>query len=214
MQITPTFFQLELGSVNAFLALEPEPLLIDTGMPGRAPTILASLAEHGLAPDELGHIVLTHHDADHIGSALAVKAATGATVYAHRLDAPCIAGTTPRKPWLKHISARLFRAPTFSVDVELMGGETIGGWQILHTPGHSPGHISLYRPPLLVTGDLLRSGDTVHEMFRLTMLDPLLARESIRPLLNLDFDILVSAHGGPTYDAKPKLKALVDAWQA
>ena len=220
MEIMPGLHQITVGRtgpnpVNAYLALGAEPLLVDTGMPGQAEGIARYVESLGLEPTALRHIVLTHHDLDHIGSALELRQVTGARIHAHRLDAPCVAGQEPRRPWSKRITASLLGKVAFAVDELLEGEEEIAGWQVIHTPGHSMGSISLYRPPALIVGDLLLTGkDRCREMWRITMQDAQLARASIRKLAELEVDVLLCGHGQPLFGARPKLQALVSSWAA
>lgn len=75
------------GMVNSFLLIGERPIVVDTGVPGSAPKILAALAREGFAPGDVSLILITHRHVDHIGSAAAVKQATGAPVAVHALDA-------------------------------------------------------------------------------------------------------------------------------
>ncbi|NLS78891.1 MAG: MBL fold metallo-hydrolase [Chloroflexi bacterium] len=218
MEIMPGLHRISLGkagqAVNAYLSLDPEPLLVDTGMPGHASRIVSYMESQGLAPEALRHIVLTHHDVDHIGSAPELRRLTGARVYAHRLDAPCIAGTEPRRPWLKRLTSGVLGRVDLAVDELLEGGETLAGWQVLHTPGHSLGSISLYRPPVLLVGDLLLSDHgRCREMWRFTMQDAALARETIRRLAGLDAQVLLTGHGEPLRGPR-LLGGLIASWEA
>ena len=71
-----------------YLVLGEEPILIDTSLPGRATAILTELQTLGLKPTDLAHILLTHHDVDHIGSARALQQATGAKLWVFEAGAP------------------------------------------------------------------------------------------------------------------------------
>lgn len=212
MEIVPGFHQIDTRGGKSYLSLEPEPLLIDTGMPGQAEMLIDYFEAQGLGDQELEKIVLTHHDLDHIGNARELHDRLGATIYAHRLDAACIAGEEPRRPWVKRISAWIMGSPTLEVNVELEGGEMIAGWQVIHTPGHSAGSISLYKPPILVVGDLLRTGDRCHEMPGIIMEDAKQARESMRKLAELDIKVLAASHGPTIHHGQQKLQALISSW--
>ncbi|MFD1331247.1 MBL fold metallo-hydrolase [Methylopila musalis] len=77
-------------------------------------------------------ILLSHHHRDHVSAAPALKAATGAPVYAH----PAAAGLG------------------VAVDETLDEGDRIAGLEVLHTPGHAPDHLAFARPDgVLFTGD-------------------------------------------------------------
>ncbi len=150
--------------------------LVDTGFPGQGPALEAALKAHGLAMADLDRVILTHQDVDHIGNLPAV-AAGRATVLAHRLEAPYIEGRerllkfNPER--MQQMVARLPEAaraqfeklmsdpPKATVDVLLEDGEELplyGGLTVIHTPGHTPGHISLYFPRhrVLISGDAMR----------------------------------------------------------
>ena len=86
------------GLVNEYvLETADGDVLIDTGFPGSTDKILSALKMIGKTPQDIKHILLTHAHPDHIGSAAALKQATGASVYAHAIAAPLIEGTAPRR---------------------------------------------------------------------------------------------------------------------
>jgi len=88
-QIAPGLNAIAAGPANTFLLDDPDGCtLIDTGVPGKADAILQAIRTLGKQPRDIKHILLTHAHADHIGSAHALKQATGAQTYMHALDAP------------------------------------------------------------------------------------------------------------------------------
>lgn len=102
--------------------------------------------------DTIQYIILTHCHYDHIAYLPAIVKMTGATVCIHETDA---AGLRDDGPSLSmHFGAH---APGIIPDMTFKGGEMIEGFEVIHTPGHTPGSICLYDPE---TGDLI-SGDTV-----------------------------------------------------
>jgi glyoxylase-like metal-dependent hydrolase (beta-lactamase superfamily II) len=151
--------------------------LFDAGFPGQLPSIESGMAALGVKLKDVRRIFLTHQDLDHIGSAEAVQAATGAEVYAHAADKPYIEGekrlakmdparfedrlkSMPER--LRH-QARLMMSspPTVKVLRVLQGGEKLpfhGGVEVIATPGHTPGHVCYYvnSLELLIAGDALR----------------------------------------------------------
>ncbi|MDD1724261.1 MAG: MBL fold metallo-hydrolase [Methanospirillum sp.] len=102
--------------------------------------------------DTITHIILTHSHFDHIAYLPALVKLTGAKVCIHASDAGGLSSD------LLSLSMQFgSHAPGIVPDIVLEGGETIEGYEVIPTPGHTPGSICLYDPE---TGDLL-SGDTV-----------------------------------------------------
>src|SRR3954447_230323 len=86
--VVPGLHRIDLGPVNAYLLDTGDgPVLIDTGFPGDELRILGALAELALPPKGLRQIVLTHAHPDHVGGAAALRAATGAPIAMHPLEA-------------------------------------------------------------------------------------------------------------------------------
>jgi glyoxylase-like metal-dependent hydrolase (beta-lactamase superfamily II) len=128
-----------------------EALVIDPG--DNIPDILQIVARHGL---RVTVIVITHAHIDHIGGAQQLKAATGAPVYMHDADLGLYDHLDMQALWLGMDTPE--RA---EIDVPASEGERlrIGSvdFEIRHTPGHTPGSISLWIPAekKLIAGDTL-----------------------------------------------------------
>ena len=75
----------------------PEPMLIDTGAPGRGENILRDLASIGVQPIQVRKIILTHHHIGHSGGLWLLKRRTGAHALAHQADAPYLTGRRSRR---------------------------------------------------------------------------------------------------------------------
>ena len=129
-------------------------VLIDAGIPGLADVLAGVLADAGFSVERLTHILLPHQDMDHIGSVNELlKRAPAALVLAHEEEAPYIDGTKP------HIKG--FSGPAVPVSQTLSDSEVLnfcGGIEVVHTPGHTPGHICL----LLRESGILVGGDAVN----------------------------------------------------
>ena len=147
----------ELGEfgTNCYIVACPETgeyAVIDPGSPD--PWVLATLREHGLKPSR---IILTHGHLDHIGGVADVKAATGARVAVHGADAPMLTDTMLN-------GSAYFGMPVTAPapDQLLRDGDQlqVGNltFQVIHTPGHTPGGICLYTPGHLIAGDTLFAG--------------------------------------------------------
>jgi glyoxylase-like metal-dependent hydrolase (beta-lactamase superfamily II) len=141
---------------HAYLLLGDEPILVDTCLPGRAAAIVEELATLGLAPSDLAHILLTHHDVDHIGNAQALQQASSAKLWAPEEDLPYILGQRDR-PGIKRLVQTLIRVPVPQVDATYTPGQKIGGVEVIPTPGHTPGHVSFLFGETLLSGDLVIS---------------------------------------------------------
>ena len=151
-------------------------VLIDCGYPDSVEQLENQLLLHGIHPEALTMLVLTHQDDDHIGSAAAWKAKYPAIqLAASALEAPYISGTRKnlrlsqaealqsqlpkaQQDWGMQFCARLQQLQPAAIDRILHAGDTFswgGGCEILATPGHTPGHISIrsLRNDFLITGD-------------------------------------------------------------
>jgi glyoxylase-like metal-dependent hydrolase (beta-lactamase superfamily II) len=180
--------------------------VIDTGGKGSAPGIVEGLAELGNAPTDVRRIILTHGHQDHAGSAARLAAATGAPVLVHEGDAgPVRTGGEYATLQPRTLLGRviLLRRPPRSVeavpDVQQVGDrEEVAGMRVIHTPGHSPGHVALLWPR---HGGVLIAGDTVFNVPYLAAaplyqdLDAL--RSSVRKLAQLEFEVACFGHGKP-----------------
>ncbi len=179
--------------------------LVDTGLKGAPKRILAGLEEIGSGPSDVTRIVLTHGHSDHAGGAASLRASTGAAIAAHNDDADALqAGKgAPLDPEL--LSGRLLKrgqgAPAVTVDERLTDGQLLevgGGLRVIHTPGHSPGHVSLLHEPtrLLITGDAIwnmRSRLTWPVLSFCT--NVYLTKKTAHVLGELDYDLAAFTHG-------------------
>ncbi|HUI44052.1 MAG TPA: MBL fold metallo-hydrolase, partial [Terriglobia bacterium] len=131
-----------------------EAVVIDPG--DEIERVQAVLTRHGLTPK---YIVATHAHIDHVGGIEKLARATGAAVMMHSEDLPLYQNLAMQAAWLG------VRAPgVMEVDQFLRDGDRVSlgaaALEVLHTPGHSPGSLSLYLP-----GDEQRvfSGDTLFQ---------------------------------------------------
>ena len=184
--------RVDLGFVSAYLLVRSgEAAVIDTGNPGSAPSIESGLAGLGLDWSAVAHVILTHQHGDHIGSLEDVMVnAAAATAYAGAEDIPNI--RSPR--------------PLTSVG----DGDQVFGLDIVATPGHTPGHISVVDPVgrLLVAGDALNGegGGVVGPNPQFTP-DMATANLSAKKLADLDVDTLLFGHGEPVLSGGRRLLA-------
>ncbi|MDA8343948.1 MAG: MBL fold metallo-hydrolase [Thermaerobacter sp.] len=184
-----------------YLVLGEEPTLIDTGFRGRADRILAEIAGYGMHPRDIAHIALTHHDVDHVGNARALSAATGAKIWASQEDLPFIRGEA-RPSGLRGVIQTIVPVEPVSVDETYPQGGRVGGLEVLPTPGHTMGHVSLRLGDILFAGDLVtsRGGRLVPAPGMLTA-DRVALRRSLREVGRLPFQLVCPAHGEPVMRA-------------
>jgi len=198
--------------------------LIDSGVRADVDQILAQLTSRDLT---ITRIVLTHAHVDHVGGAAELANRTGAQVIAHAADVPFIeqSQTMPASSVVHRLFAcivnRLFKLSACHVDVCVEDGDRIdalGGLRVLHTPGHTPGSMSLYHPErkLLFCGDALfnanpMTGQAGFQLpLRLVTLDNAQAARSVRLLADLPIEMLFPGHGEPiTSGVDQRIKALL-----
>jgi glyoxylase-like metal-dependent hydrolase (beta-lactamase superfamily II) len=198
--------------VNSFLIADDDGslTLVDAGLKRAEKKVLAALASLGKAPQDVQRIVLTHAHQDHAGGLAGAKAATGANVLAHDRDAVYLQSGKP--PQLDHsrLSGRLMnrmRGGFGKVDVgeTFQDGELLpigGGLRVVHTAGHSPGHVSLLHEPtgVLITGDAIFNVRGLRYSPATFCTDIRLSRETAHKLGELEYDVAAFTHGAHISD--------------
>jgi len=198
--------------------------LVDTGLPGQIDLIAAALEADGLSLDDVLQIVVTHHDLDHIGSLRDLRDRTGAPIYAHKAEVPYIEGALrpikmpppDRLAEMPEAAARWRRFQPTPVDFPLgdnVSLERSGGATVIPTPGHTPGHISLYLPRTrtVIAGDALTSEAGVLKGPNENATPDLpLALQSLQNIAALAPETIVCYHGGPvTQNTANQLNRLI-----
>ena len=226
LEVVPGVHQISVRYANMFLIVEKSLTLIDTGFRGSTPYVVEVIRQLGHSPQEIGLIILTHNHLDHFGGLDELRKLTRAKVAAHKADVIGADETIPypggnyitrllRNPILSPLRRQLVTGPE-GVDVALQGGEVfevLGGLQVVPTPGHTPGSISLYAPEnkLLFVGDALnKRHDIVRMPLRTVSTDLKQAVASIHRMAELDVEILCFGHGRPIKEgAKASLQSLL-----
>jgi glyoxylase-like metal-dependent hydrolase (beta-lactamase superfamily II) len=167
-RIAPDVGWLPVSFVNVYFIGRPGAgwSLVDAGLPGRTKQILEAAEARFGAGARPEAILLTHGHFDHAGSALELAEHWDVPIYAHRMEMPYLTGKSdypPPDPTVGGAMAFLSRfVPAHGRDLgdhvrELQPNEVPGasGWEWLATPGHSPGHVSFFRPSdrVLLAGD-------------------------------------------------------------
>jgi glyoxylase-like metal-dependent hydrolase (beta-lactamase superfamily II) len=174
-------------------------VLIDTGFPGQIEDLRVAMNKVRVSFDKLKVVILTHQDIDHIGSLPEIlqECENNIKVYAHDLDKPYIQGDLPL---LK--DGHLDNPPKGKVDDTLKDGQELpycGGIRVIHTPGHTPGHISIFlkQSKTLIAGDSMYSvNGIIGGIHAPTTLDIKAAQLSLKKYLDLDIESVVCYHGG------------------
>ena len=186
--------------VNVYLV---EDVLVDAGYPLSRGRILRQLRTR-----EVRTHVLTHAHPDHMGASHAVCTELGLPLWCGERDAPAVesgrpVGGGPLKPLFE-----AQRVPGHPVARTLREGDEVAGFRVLDVPGHSPGHIALWRESdrTLLAGDVFFG---IHPLTgipgprhppRLLTPDPERNRESMRRLAELQPALALFGHGPPLRD--------------
>lgn len=213
------------GRVSAFLIEDGGELsLVDTLFESDARLVLEAIRGLGRSVTDLKRIALTHGHRSHLGGLAALKQASGATVYAHAWEADIISGDRRAQPVtilpkqsLKLIPFQLglrFNRPKHvpcPVDEALEDDDAFGPLQVLHAPGHSPGHVAFYWPErsVLIAGDAIATWPSLCAGWTAFNLNPKQHAASVRRMAALDARIVGVGHGEPiTEDAADRVHAL------
>lgn len=221
-EITKGVHYVDGSNANSYLIEKADGYLmvVDAGMDSSGKKILEYIgAKMMRKPSDVKTIVLTHCHVDHVRGAASLKSATEAEVAVHEADADYVSGKT-KYPSPEGATGFLFSlvSPFFHVapvnpDVRLKENDKVDRFTVIHTPGHTPGSISLYDKDskVLLVGDAVRflKGKLVGPHPRFTM-DMGQAKISVEKLSKLDFEILLSGHGEPlkSKDAPKLVKEL------
>lgn len=144
--------------------------LVDVGPWTRGGHILRSLAADGFPAESIRRVVLTHADPDHVGGLVPILRASRAEL----IVSPVTERRVARRARLLAAQLRVVTDGTVLRDV-------LGGITVLDTPGHRPGHMSLWHPErgLLIAGDAVMTG-------LLSSIAPLLAHDRTQLAHDLD----------------------------
>ena len=197
------------SNANSYLVEESDSTLtlVDAGMQADGKRILEFItSKMNRKPSEVKTIAITHCHVDHTRGLAAIKAATGAKVAVHEADADFVSGKK-RYPspggamgFAFSMMSPFFKLTPVEPDIMLKEGDTVGRLAVFHTPGHTPGSISLYdgQDRVLFVGDTARfmKGRLEGPPPRFTQhMDQ--AKASIEMLSSLDFEVMLSGHGEP-----------------
>jgi glyoxylase-like metal-dependent hydrolase (beta-lactamase superfamily II) len=195
-------------SANVVLVTGPRPVLVDSGS-GSVPSdaaLRAFLAEHGIAPEDLAWLALTHFHADHAGGAAGLQRDHGVPVAAHASEAALVNARDPRACDARFLG---FAVGPFTVGRALEDGDAVEGLRVVHTPGQTPGHVAYWLPEqrVAITGDLLQAADVSWIPFAGPWAEGALerTRESVERIAALRPRLVLPGHGPPVRDVPAAL---------
>jgi glyoxylase-like metal-dependent hydrolase (beta-lactamase superfamily II) len=219
LEITAHFW-LGPSTIHPVLIWDEETVvLVDTGYPGQLPLIREGMEKAGVPLHKLNKVILTHQDLDHIGSLPSIlqEVPHKVDVLANELERPYIEGekrllkiteevlaqldSLPEE-WRAGVKRLFANPPRANVDKTVADGEELpygGGITVVDTPGHTPGHISLYhqKSKTLIAGDAMTVADG--QLFgpdSQHTYDMKLAVQSLKRLARYDIERVICYHGG------------------
>jgi glyoxylase-like metal-dependent hydrolase (beta-lactamase superfamily II) len=195
-------------NIYAFVDDDGQVTVVDTGTKSASKRTLAGLATMGRSIDDVTRIVLTHAHGDHAGNAARMAELTGAPVSIHEVDAPYARDgiAPPRDPTtgggrlMNRLGRRGNGFPAVIVAEEFTDGQILpisGGLRVVHTPGHTMGHVSLLHEStqVLVTGDSIWNLRKMGWGIKAFCQDLKLNQKTAHVLGELDYRVAAFTHG-------------------
>ena len=217
------------GHVRAFLVEHGGELtLIDTLYGTDAGDVLTEIRRLGRSPADLKRIAITHAHRSHLGGLAVLKRESGARILSHEWEADIIAGERkaqpvtilPRLPlrawfpWQVGLALGRGKHPPCPVDDGLADGDELAGFQVLHVPGHTPGHLAFWAPEhgLLLTGDAIATWPRFEAGWPAFTLNAEEHEASIRRMAALEPRTVAVGHGDPIKkNAAARVHSLVNS---
>lgn len=189
-------------------------LLVDTLFDDDAYMIIEYLLRIGRSAHELTDILLTHAHRSHLGGLARLKRLSGATVWAHDREADIIAGRASAKPvsllpirpfvlYPFRVLSYLHRPPHVHCEVDrtIAEGDRVGSIDVLHVPGHTPGHLAfLWKSRVMLVGDAILTWPSFGPGWPGFNLDEEEYRRSLWRLVMMRPAVVGPGHGKPIVD--------------
>lgn len=214
-------YENEMRTINPVLLISnDEVVLVDCGYPNFLPLLESEMKSKGIDPKSLTKVLITHHDNDHMGALYEIKEKyPNIKVVASEIESEYISG---RKKSLRLLQGEeilenlpeeqkqfgidfcesLRKVQPVNVDITVKDGQYFnwaGGCQVISTPGHMPGHISLY---LRETNSIITGDAAVIENGKLVIANPQFtldfdkAKTSLEKIISMNADNYYCYHGG------------------
>lgn len=194
-------------------------ILVDAGLPINLPDIKSAMEDAGVPFEKLNKIIITHQDIDHIGGIKSILEELGnVEVLAHEEEKPYIQGEKKfvrlNSSFMERINflpeeeqekvLDMFKNAPVEINTTLTDGEELidcGGIIVIHTPGHTPGHICLYHKnsKTMIAGDAMNifEGQLIGPNVQLlSEEDSKTAMNSLKKFEEYDIENVITYHGG------------------
>jgi glyoxylase-like metal-dependent hydrolase (beta-lactamase superfamily II) len=229
MEVAADVAGMTLVMVNVYFAGEPgsgDWVLIDAGLPMSASRIRAAAERRFGEGAKPKAIILTHGHFDHVGALRALTEAWDVPIYAHELELPFLTGESDYPPPDPGVGGGIMAATSFVYPrgaydfrprIQALPSDGtvphLHGWRWIHTPGHSPGHVSFFRESdrMLIAGDaittqkqesffgVMTQHQHVHGPPMYFTIDWESAKHSVQTLARLQPSVAATGHGIPMF---------------
>ena len=162
-------------------------ILVDTGVGGSGDYFSSQLSEIGLSMEDIDLVVNTHCHYDHVGGNYLFP---NAKIAIGTIDGDSLEDPESPIP-ICFVPAREIKRR--DVDIRLKEGDRIADFEVLETPGHTAGGISLFDGSILISGDTIFSHGGVGRMDIGGNMEDM--KNSLDKLSKLDVEYLLSGHG-------------------
>ena len=215
IQLAPNVWRIPLlrDFVNGFILRDDDGqvTLVDMGVKQSGKKVMAALASIGSGPSDVTRLMLTHAHPDHAGGAAYVAEQTGRQFGIHADDADFArTGASPPRDQKYRLGRLLSRSsdnafPAVPVGETFTDGQVVpfaGGIEVVHTPGHSPGHAAyLHRDSgVLITGDSIFNVLGLRWSIKAFCTDFRMSQETAVRLAELDYTTAAFTHGAHLSD--------------
>jgi glyoxylase-like metal-dependent hydrolase (beta-lactamase superfamily II) len=242
-QITLTLSGFNPSSINVYLIRDKDGYaLIDTGWdsPPSVSCLQKQIAEKGVLFSDIKRVIITHCHIDHLGLIGRLKRSNNATIYLHENEIPLIKVRFRNGDQFIPMTDKFLREhgvpepelvpPEAQIpnimkltepDVLLRGDEVIRigayNFRVINTPGHTPGHISLYEPQnkFLISGDVLLPTIATNAALHIQNTQNPLQKHinSLLTLRQLDIELVLPGHEYVFSGHRQRIDELIDRYR-